>query len=109
MKIVIVLIIVGLFILPTQKAEASYGPKRKLNTSPERALMAQAKNTTQDYKVKNRQQAAQMVKNKYRAKVVSIQFTKSDGRAGYKAKLLGNDGVVFYVFIDASSGQMKRR
>lgn len=105
MKIVLVLIIVGVFLLPSQVAKASNG----VNVASEYQLLAQASNGKQAYKVKSRQQATQMVKKQYRAKVVSIQFTKVNGNPTYKAKLLGNDGVVFYVLLDASSGQMRRR
>lgn len=113
MKIALVLMIVGFFIFPLQKAAASYGSTSALTngltTSNNRTLAAMQKNTKQDYKVKSRKQATQMVKAKYRAKVLSVKATELNGNPGYSAKLLGNDGIVFYVFIDARSGQMKRR
>lgn len=94
---------------PLREAAASYALNGSLNIVNQGKFSTFKKNAKQDYKVKNRQQATQMVKEKYRAKVLSIQSTKVNGNNGYKAKLLGNDGIVFYVYIDATSGQMKRR
>ncbi|MFT4655441.1 MAG: putative membrane protein YkoI [Patiriisocius sp.] len=105
MKIALVLLIVGLFMFPAPEAAANY----RLNTSGERVIDAPNKNVKQDYKVKNSKQATQMIKKTYRAKVLSVSSNKVNGNPGYKAKLLGNDGIVFYVYIDAISGQMIRR
>ncbi len=57
--------------------------------------------------VKSKKQAASMVKSRYKAKVLSISVSNGNG-AGYRAKLLGDDGTVFYVYIDAKTGKMKR-
>jgi uncharacterized membrane protein YkoI len=65
-------------------------------------------NGQQALKIKNRQQAAQIIKERYRAKVLSIGSTRVNGNPGYRAKLLSNDGVVFYVSIDAVSGRVKK-
>jgi uncharacterized membrane protein YkoI len=108
MKRALVLTIIGFFMFSLQNAEANYGSDRSLNTAKGRTQVAQSKNAKQEYKVKNRQQATQLVKEKYRAKVLSVQAIKVDGNPAYKAKLLGNDGIVFYVYIDASSGRMRR-
>lgn len=91
---------------PFQETRANYGP---LSIPNEVAHLALMKNAKQDYKVKDRQQATRMVKKNYRAKVLSVQSAKVNGNPGYKAKLLDSDGTVFYVYIDAISGQMKRR
>lgn len=109
MKIAFVLIIVGLFLFPLQEALASYGSNDSFNRENGQSLRAMNKNDAQAYKVKSRQQATQMLKKRYNAKVVSVQSAKVNGNPGYKAKLLAQDGIVFYVYIDAVSGQMKRR
>jgi len=50
-----------------------------------------------------------MVKGRYNAKVLSVQSSRVNGNPGYRAKLLSKDGVVFYVAIDAVTGQMSRQ
>lgn len=60
-------------------------------------------------KVKNRRQAMAMAKASYKAKVLSVASSSVNGNPGYKVKLLSNDGTVFYVLIDAKSGQMRRQ
>ncbi len=92
-----------MFCLP--EAAANNG----VNIPNDRTLVASNKRSKQDYKVKSRKQATQMVKKAYRAKVLSVQSAKVSGNPIYKAKLLGKDGIVFYVYIDAVSGQMSRR
>ncbi|GIU28987.1 peptidase M4 [Shewanella colwelliana] len=72
-------------------------------------LMAAQKSSQQNLRVKSRQQATQMVKSQYGGKVLSVQSSKVNGNPGYRAKLLSADGVVFYVSIDAVTGQMSRR
>lgn len=109
MKIAFVLLIVGVFVFPLQEASANYGSMDSLNTENGRSVQARNKTDSQDYKVKNRQQATQMLKKRYSAKVINVQSAKVNGNPGYKAKLLTNDGIVFYVYIDAVTGQMKRR
>jgi uncharacterized membrane protein YkoI len=109
MKITLILIFVGLLMIPLRIASASYGLNTSLNAAKAVNTVAFNKGNSQDNKVKSRQQATQMVKKKYRAKVLNLKLTKVDGNATYEAKLLGRDGIVFYVIIDARSGQMRRR
>jgi uncharacterized membrane protein YkoI len=109
MKIAFVFLIVGIFMFPLQEASANYDSMSSLNKENGRSLQARNMTFAQDYKVKNRQQATQMLKKRYKAKVVNVQSAKVNGNPGYKAKLLANDGIVFYVYIDAVTGQMKRR
>ncbi|MCE9678131.1 PepSY domain-containing protein [Shewanella sp. AS1] len=59
-------------------------------------------------KIKNRQQATQTVKDRYPGKVLSVQSTRINGNPGYRAKILSDDGVIFYVTIDAASGRVQR-
>ncbi|WP_258405094.1 PepSY domain-containing protein [Shewanella psychrotolerans] len=73
------------------------------------SMLIAAQKNQPNLRVKNRQQATQMVKSQYGGKVLSVQSTKVNGNPGYRAKLLSADGVVFYVSIDAVSGQMSRR
>ena len=72
------------------------------------SLFIAAQKNHPNLRVKNRQQATQMVKSKYGGKVLSVQSTQVNGNPGYRAKLLSADGVVFYVSIDAVSGQMSK-
>lgn len=61
-----------------------------------------------DLTVKSRKQATMMVKQGYDARVVSVVSVNANGVPGYRAKLLGKDGTVFYVFVNAKTGQMSR-
>jgi uncharacterized membrane protein YkoI len=62
----------------------------------------------QALKVSSRKQAASLAQARYKAKVLSVNSSKVNGNPGYRVKLLGNNGTVFYVLIDAKTGQMKR-
>ena len=94
---------------PIQEASANYGSNNSLSTENGRILQTRKKTDAQAHKVKNRQQATQMLIKRYSAKVINVQSAKVNGNPGYKAKLLANDGIVFYVYIDAITGQMTRR
>lgn len=63
----------------------------------------------QGTKVTSRKQATAMVKAKYSGKVLSVNAIELNGRKGYQAKLLSGDGTVYYVFVDAKTGKMRRR
>mgnify|MGYP001031184731 CR=1 FL=1 len=105
MKIAWAMIIVGLYLLPVKDVWARSAHKLLISsTSVSAFTMSQ-----QALKVKDRRQATQMIKANYSAKLVSVVSAKVNGNPGYKAKLLGSDGVVFYVLLDAKTGQMKRR
>ena len=62
----------------------------------------------QSLKVTSRKQATAMVKARYKAKVLSVNSSQVNGNPGYRAKLLSDNGTVFYVSIDAKTGRMKR-
>lgn len=108
MKITLVLLLFGLSLLPLQEAVANNAVSKALKISIQSSEFL-LNNSSRDLKVKSRQQATSMVKSRYKAKVLSVSSNKVNGNPGYKAKLLGNDGTVFYVYIDAKSGQMRRR
>lgn len=105
MRIALILIASFCLLLPAHGNASSYG----LSTMASSGLLIAAQKNQPNLRVKNRQQATQMVKSKYGGKVLSVQSTKVNGNPGYRAKLLSADGVVFYVSIDAVSGQMNRR
>lgn len=109
MKIALVVIIVGLILLPFQEAVASNTSNLRHTKINTHTFKAAKQSTKQAYKVKSRQQATKMIKKAYRAKVVSVSSATVNGNSGYKAKLLDTNGTVFYVYIDAVSGQMSRR
>ena len=94
--------------LPLQEARANNAVSNALKISTPTSGFLRS-NNARDLKVKSRQQATSLVKSRYRAKVISVSSSKVNGNPGYKAKLLGNDGTVFYVYVDAKSGQMRRR
>lgn len=114
MKTLLTLFIITavIFLFPLQEAAASNAlsrvfekaTKSYLPVSKSKAVMK----NRQELKVKNRKQAISLVKSRYQAKVLSVNTSKVNGNPGYKAKLLGNNGTVFYVYIDAKTGLMKR-
>ncbi|WP_181006175.1 PepSY domain-containing protein [Shewanella insulae] len=105
MKPALILIAIASLLFPLKGNSAGYG----ISAASSSILMAAQKNTHQNLRVKNRQQAAQMVKGRFNAKVLSVQAARVNGNPGYRAKLLSKDGVVFYVAIDAVTGQMSKR
>lgn len=109
MKITLVLLMIGLSVFPSMEAFANNTVSKFLKINAQQSAYLVQKSSSRDLKVKSRQQASSMVKANYKAKVLSISSSKVNGNPGYKAKLLGNDGTVFYVYIDAKSGQMRRR
>ena len=63
----------------------------------------------QGAKVSSRKQATAMVKARFSGKILSVNAIELNGNKGYQAKLLSNDGTVYYVFVDAKTGKMRRR
>ncbi|MGS0728214.1 PepSY domain-containing protein, partial [Shewanella sp. 0m-11] len=49
-----------------------------------------------------------LAKRQYRGKVLKVQSSRVNGNPGYSVKLLSNDGVVFYVNVDAKTGRVSR-
>ncbi|MBW8185571.1 PepSY domain-containing protein [Shewanella nanhaiensis] len=59
-------------------------------------------------RVKSKDQAIQLVKRQYRGKVLKAQSSRVNGNPGYRIKMLSNQGVVFYVSVDAKTGSVRR-
>jgi uncharacterized membrane protein YkoI len=112
MKILLTLLIVGLYIVSIKEASANYALSTTFNMLDTKAAVAFSSgadtNSDQALKVKSRKQAIAMVEAKFKAKVLSITASKVNGNPGYRAKLLGNNGIVFYVNIDAKTGRMRK-
>ncbi|GIU47094.1 peptidase M4 [Shewanella sairae] len=75
------------------------------------ALSAVAMNANKQQhklKVSSKEQAVQLAKRQYRGKVLKVQSSRVNGNPGYSVKLLSNDGVVFYVKVDAKTGRVSR-
>jgi uncharacterized membrane protein YkoI len=51
-------------------------------------------------------EAAEMVRSRFNARVVRAETQQSDGRISYRFKLLSEDGRVFAVRVDAESGRI---
>ena len=66
------------------------------------------KHQQQKLKVSSKEQAVQLAKRQYRGKVLKVQSSRVNGNPGYSVKLLSNDGVVFYVKVDAKTGRVSR-
>ncbi|MCG9696113.1 PepSY domain-containing protein [Shewanella sp. Isolate11] len=98
-----------LLLATVSEASASHVPSSSFTSLSISAAAMAGQKSPNKLKVKNRQQATQMVQGHYDGKVLSIQSTRVNGNPGYKAKILSADGVVFYVSIDALTGRMSRR
>ncbi|MFT6987272.1 MAG: putative membrane protein YkoI [Psychromonas sp.] len=61
----------------------------------------------QQLKVRSREQAIQLVKQRYPGQVLKAQSTQVGGHPGYKVKLI-SEGLVFYVSVDAQTGSISR-
>ncbi|WP_108945971.1 PepSY domain-containing protein [Shewanella halifaxensis] len=72
------------------------------------AVAMNANKQQQKLKVSSKEQALQLAKRQYRGKVLKVQSSRVNGNPGYSVKLLSNDGVVFYVKVDAKTGRVSR-
>lgn len=112
MKIALLLITAGLTLLPLKEL-AAYDAVGYSNSAANKGQSLASvtrvnNNDKQTLKVRSRKQATEMLKKRYNAKVLSVQSAKVNGNQAYKAKLLSSDGIVFFVYIDAVTGQMSR-
>jgi|TARA_B110000908_G_scaffold135801_1_gene160778 uncharacterized membrane protein YkoI len=64
---------------------------------------------TQKFVVTSRQDAIRKAKGRYQGKVLKAQFVRIKGNSGYKIKMLSAKGVVFYVYVDARTGEVIKR
>lgn len=60
-------------------------------------------------KVENRQQAIELVKKRYPDKVLKVQSVNIGGSKGYQVKLLSSKGVIFYLIVDAQTGNVRKK
>lgn len=67
-----------------------------------------SKKAPQQLKVRSVEQAIQLVKRQYQGKVLKAQSSRVNGHPGYRIKLISNEGVVFYVSVDAQTGSIRR-
>lgn len=57
----------------------------------------------------SRRDAIRKVKSQYRGKVLKAESTRVKGRSGYRIKMLSGEGVIFYIYVDATSGRVSKR
>ncbi|MCE9685252.1 PepSY domain-containing protein [Shewanella sp. AS16] len=86
-------------IAAAQLRPATPGPGERAN----QPLAAEAR-----LQVMSAQQAVQLVKRQYQGKVLKVKAARVNGHPGYKVKLLSDDGMVFYVAVDAQTGRVMR-
>ena len=69
---------------------------------------ARESSQSSDLRVTSRDQAIQLVKGQYQAKVLKADTGQVNGHPGYSIKLISDKGVVFYVSVDAKTGSVTR-
>jgi uncharacterized membrane protein YkoI len=69
---------------------------------------ARESSQSSDLRVTSRDQAIQLVKGQYQAKVLKADTGQVNGHPGYSIKLISDKGVVFYVSVDAQTGSVTR-
>ena len=67
-----------------------------------------SKKSSNKLKVVSREQAIQLVKRQYQGKILKAQSSQINGHPGYKVKLISEKGLVFYVYVDAQTGSVRR-
>ena len=82
----------------------SVGNKLSLQQSDKKAKPSKSANL----KVRSRKDAIKRVKRQYDGKVLKASSTRIQGAPGYKVKMLTNDGVVFYVYVNTQTGRVER-
>lgn len=82
----------------------SVGNKLSLQQSDKKAKPSKSAKL----KVRSRKDAIKRVKRQYKGKVLKASSTRNQGAPGYKVKMITNDGVVFYVHVDAQTGRVSR-
>ena len=107
MKIFLAIIVVLLNLLTVNQGNAMDMNTAIKTLSNDKASFRVA-NESKKLKVSSRKQATTMVKRQYNARVLSVVASNVNGNSGYKAKLLSKDGTVFYVFVNAVTGQISR-
>ncbi|MBQ74523.1 MAG: hypothetical protein CMQ20_05790 [Gammaproteobacteria bacterium] len=96
-------VVLAMLLIPMAATAASYDPAGYLlaQRGPQNLL------PQQDGARISSKQAASRVKQKYQnSKILSINLIKGRGPAVYKVKTLSASGVVKYVFVDGTSGDV---
>jgi len=60
-------------------------------------------------KVKNRDQAVQLVKQSYQGKILNVRSYSQQTIPTYSVKLLSDKGVVFYLQVNAVNGNISKK
>ena len=88
---------------------AEFASARSFEMKSDQIMLAQAASSLlpgQSAKVSNKEATAS-VKQRYRSsKILSINLIKSKGPPVYRVKTLSSDGVVKYVFVDGTTGDV---
>lgn len=104
MKMASILTLAVCLILPltatTVSARASANDNRATSVADE------SKRSPKKLKVNSSAQAVQLVKRRYQGKVLKAQSTKTNGQLGYRVKMISREGRVFYIFVDAQTGNI---
>lgn len=98
----------GKYASATHPSMATYAPDRGSDKGNNRGKDRNSDNANAQLRVNSSQQAVQLVQSQYQGKVLKVQSSRVNGNPGYRIKMLGNDGVVFYVSVDAQSGRVSR-
>ena len=61
-----------------------------------------------NYRIKNSQQAAQVVKARIGGKVLKVNKSKTKGQIYYRVKVVKKDGHVVSVLVNAKTGKVTR-
>jgi uncharacterized membrane protein YkoI len=87
---------------------AALNSSADISLSPGLNNNRQKNNQNSNLVVTSAQQAVQMAQRRYSGKVLKVQSANVNGHSGYRIKLLTNDGVIFYVLVDATNGSIIR-
>ena len=104
MKMVSILTLAVCLLLPLS-ATTAYA-KTSANDNRATSAANESKRSPTNLKINSSAQAVQLVKRQYQGKVLKAQSTKSNGRPGYRVKMISTEGRVFYVFVDAQTGSI---
>jgi len=105
MKMASILTLTVCLLLPLS-ATTAYARTSANQGSAISAADESSKRSSNRLKVNSSAQAVQIVKRQYQGKVLKAQATKSNGQLGYKVKMISTEGRVFYIFVDAQTGNI---
>ena len=93
-------------VISSSATSAQWSPNT--HQSAHQAPNQNKRNQSKKLAINSSQQAAQLAKRQYSAKVLSVQSTSVNGSPGYRVKLLSNKGMVFYATVNARTGSVSR-